>query len=305
VTAVEPQTYYAEQSPVTDPGELGEMLAELPPDPETLQRVARGLVLHYRAEDPAAHGVPDERLTEIDTRYAETMLDRLIELDGRQLTEERPPAKRLLGCCRDFTVLFLAMARQHGIPARARVGFATYFVPGFNVDHEVAEVWDAAASRWRLVDPELWDEHVDPNDGARVDPLDVPRDRFLVAGSAWQACRRGAADPETFLVDPGLDIAETRGWPQVRHNLLQDLAALNKVEMLLWDDWGLLLEDLAARDQELLDHVAEVTIAAGEAFAQVRRLYEDNERLRVPSTVTSFSPAVGEPRRVALKFDPP
>ena len=115
------------------------------------------------------------------------MLNRLFELDERPLTQERTPQTpqtRLLGCCRDFTVLFLSMARHLGTPARARVGFATYFVPDFNLDHEVAEVWDADEARWRLVDPELDDDHIDPNDGVRVDALDVPRDRFLVgAGS--------------------------------------------------------------------------------------------------------------------------
>ena len=299
---MKPQTYYAEQSFVTDPGEIAQRLAELPGDPAALQRAARGLVLHYRADDPAAHAVPEERISEIDTRYAEAMLERIFELDDRQLTEERQPVKRLIGCCRDFTVLFLTMARQHGVPARARVGFATYFVSGFNVDHEVAEVWDAAEARWRLVDAELGDEHVDPNDGAPVNPLDVPRDRFLIAGRAWRACRRGDADPETFLVDPGLDVPVTRGWPQLRHNLVHDLTALNKVEMLLWDDWGLLEEEeLSERDLELLDHVAEVTLAGDEAFSEVRRLYEAEEGLRMPGAVTSYSPTTGAPRTVTLK----
>jgi transglutaminase-like putative cysteine protease len=63
------------------------------------------------------------------------MLERVFELDGRDLADVRPPVKRLIGCCRDFTVLYSAMARQHGIAARARVGFATYFVSGSNVDH--------------------------------------------------------------------------------------------------------------------------------------------------------------------------
>jgi hypothetical protein len=110
------------------------------------------------------------------------MLQRLFELDGRPLTRARPPRTRLLG-------LYLTFARQLGVPARARVGFAAYFIPGLNVDHEVAEVWDAGQGRWRLVDPELGDDHADPTDGSLVDPQDVPRDRFLVAGSARQACR--------------------------------------------------------------------------------------------------------------------
>lgn len=293
---------YADQSAVTDPGAMAARLEDLPRSLAELQRVARGLVLHYRADDPAAHGIPDERLSEIDSRYAETMLERLFELDERSLTEERVPQARLIGCCRDFTVLFLTMTRRLGIPSRARVGFATYFVPAFRVDHEVAEVWDAQSGGWRLIDPELGDEHVDPNDHALVDPLDVPRDRFLVAGAAWRACRRSEADPETFVVAPDLDIEQTRGWPQLRHNLVHDLAALNKVEMILWDEWGLLDEERPSEaDLTLLDRVAEVTDAGSADGA--RRLYETEPRLHVPSVVTSFSLVTeGRPRKVALEL---
>jgi transglutaminase superfamily protein len=293
-------SYWASQSPVTTPGGMSLRLADLPADVAALQRGARGLVIHYRAEDPLAHGIPEARLAEIDSRYAETMLVRLVELDDRPLTEARPPKERLVGCCRDFTVLFLTMAREVGMPARARVGFATYFIPGVNLDHEVAEVWDTDDRRWRLIDAELADDHVDPNDGARIDPLDVPRDRFLVAGTAWQLCRVGEADPETFLVSPDLDLEVTRSWPYLRHNVVHDLAALNKVEMLLWDGWGLVEQDeLAPPDLELLDRVAAATASVDPDLAELRRLYDGEPGLRVPSTVTSYSPLTGQPRLVS------
>jgi Transglutaminase-like superfamily len=293
--------YYRSQSRVTDPGGMSRLLTQAPDDLVRLQRIARGLVIHYRAENPSAHGIPDERLAEIDSRYAETMLTRLVKLDDRPLAEARAPKERLVGCCRDFTVLFLTMARARGIPARARVGFATYFIPGFNLDHEVAEVWDARDRRWRMVDAELDDDHLDPNDCAQVDPLDVPRDRFLVAGEAWQRCRAGEADPETFLVAPDLDVEMTRSWPYLRHNLIHDLAALNKVEMILWDSWGLMENDpLGERSRELLDQVARATAPEQPDLSELRRLYEGEPALRVPATVTSYSPLDGEARAITL-----
>jgi hypothetical protein len=293
--------YYADQSGITDPGAMGHRVAGLPRDLAGLQRVARALVIHYRADDPSSHGISEERFTEIDSRYADTMLARLAELDDRPLAELREPKERLVGCCRDFTVLFLTMARALGIPARARVGFATYFVPNFNIDHEVAEVWDADERCWRLIDPELWDDHIDPNDGARVDPLDVPRDRFLVGGTAWQLCRSGQADPETFVVAPELDVPITRSWPYLCHNLVHDLAALNKVEMILWDTWGLMEGELSEADYALLDRVADTTAGADPELSELRRLYGDEPGLQVPGTVTSYWPLTGEPRAVALR----
>jgi transglutaminase superfamily protein len=301
LTGVEAESlrYYASQSPVTDPGGRPDLLTDLPRDVAALQRAARGLVIHYRADDPLAHGIPEERLREIDSRYAEAMLERLTELDDAPLTEPREPTERLVGCCRDFTVLFLAMARSVGIPARGRVGFASYFMQGFNVDHEVAEVWDPDAERWFLVDAELADEHVDPNDETHIDPLDIPRDRFLVGGAAWQLCRTGDADPEAFVVHPELEIEETRSWPQLRHNLIQDLAAMNKAEMILWDSWGLLRQPLEDRDHELLDRVAELTASTDPDLAELRRVYDD-PLIRVPEAVTSHDPLGGQPREVTL-----
>src|SRR5204863_8789382 len=104
-------------------------------------------------DDPLGKGLPEERLREIDTRYAEAMLSRIAELDPRPVDVERGATERLVGCCRDHTTFFLTLARAAGIPCRARVGFATYFAAGYAVDHEVAEVWDGV--QWRLVDAEL------------------------------------------------------------------------------------------------------------------------------------------------------
>jgi Transglutaminase-like superfamily len=302
--AAESLSYYAGQSRVTEPGAMSDRLSDLPDNLPALRRVARGLVIHYRADNPSAHGISEERLAEIDSRYAETMLARLGELDDRPLTEARPPKERLVGCCRDFTVLFLTIARSLGIPSRARVGFATYFIPGFHLDHEVAEFFDPGKRRWRLVDAELNDDHADPTDGAPIDPLDVPRDRFLVAGSGWHLCRAGEADPETFLVAPELDIEMTRSWPYLRHNLIHDLAALNKIEMILWDSWGLMeQEHLTPRELELLDRVATATASADPDLSQLRRLYQSEPALRVPATVTSYSPATDVPHEVTLRSE--
>jgi len=293
--------YYAGQSAVTDPGRASAQLTGIPTDIAGLHRAAHGLVIHYRAEDPVGrHGFPEARMAEIDSRHAETMLERLAQLADQPPTEPREPQERLVGCCRDFTVLFLAMARSLAIPARARVGFASYFVRDFKLDHELAEVWDSAEDRWRLLDANIGQGHRDPNDGAAIDPLDVPRDRFLVAGAAWQRCRRQEDDPATFVVSPQLELPNTRGWPYLRHNLLQDLAALNKTEMLLWDEWGVAGQpDVDDDDLALLDRLADLTAAADPPLGELRDLFQQ-EPLRVPPVVTSWNPLTGEPRTVAV-----
>ena len=295
--------WYGTQSRVTDPGPFAGRLDAVPPGLAAMQATARQLVFHYRAGgDYAENGIDPGRIAEIDTRYADAMLARLAELAGPPLTAGRPARQRLVGCCRDFTVLFLAIARHQGVPARSRVGFAGYFVPGWFVDHVVAEVWDAGQQRWRLVDPELADGHTGGSDPSPVDPLDVPASRFLTGPRAWRACRACEADPERFAVDPDLKVPGTRGWPYLRHNLVHDLAALTKREMLLWDEWG--LADLDAEpspDQlALLDGLAAATSSPSLTAGQAQELAR-LDGLRVPPVVTSHSPASSTPVQVTLR----
>lgn len=291
---------YTSQSPISDPGEMAGWLSGLPHDFAALRAIARPLVAHYRADDLEAFGIPQERVAEIDTRLAERMLARLHEMDSGLLTPERTPANRLVGCCRDFTLLYLSLLRQAGIPARSRVGFAGYFFPGWFIDHVVAEVWDEATGRWRLIDPQLADVRTDPNDGFPIDTLDIPPDRFLVAGMAWKSCRSGELSPERFVVDPNLDIPVTRGWLQLRHNLVQDLASLTKREMILWDTWGILGDDPVTDDSlPLLDGIASVTSNPDVTYADASALYEREPGVQVPPQVMSFNMLANEPRLVA------
>ena len=86
-------------------------------------------------------------------RYAGALLGLLLQRGDPALDRDRPPSERVVGCCRDAAVVFLALARAKGLPARARVGFAAYLVPGWLIDHVVAEVRDETEGRWRVVDP--------------------------------------------------------------------------------------------------------------------------------------------------------
>lgn len=291
------QDFYATQSAITGPGPWAERLDALPGDLRALKDAANQLVFHYRADgDWTEHGIAPERITEIDTRYADRMFARIFALSDAPLGASRRANQRLVGCCRDFTVFFIALCRHKGIPARERVGFAAYFDPGWKVDHVVAEVWDENERRWRLVDAELGDGFVDATDGTTLDPLDLPRDRFLVGSEAWRMARAGEADAARFVVAPDLDIPQTRGWPYLLHNLVHDLAAMNKEEMILWDAWGLMDSDdpLTTAQLAMLDETARVMNAPEPSVAELRRLYERDE-LRVPEVVTSYTSVVENP----------
>ncbi|GAA5083173.1 transglutaminase-like domain-containing protein [Nocardia iowensis] len=292
-------TFYATQSRFSDPGTLADWAGAVDPDAAVLRAVASGLVFHFRGMGD--HGFPPERRAEIDLRYAEDIFARLYELNPAPVRTERAPIERVVGCCRDFTLLLVAMARGHGIPARSRTGFATYLVPGWAVDHTIAEVWDAEQRRWRLMDPQFAPGYLDPTDGAELDVLDVPSDRFLVAADAWAACR-GGADPERFVVSPDQPAPFLRGWPYLMHNLVLDLAALNKYEMILWDLWGPLntTARVDSRTMAEMDALSALLRDSRIGIDCIRGAFEDR-RLRVPSVIRTVTPFDGVPRQVVLR----
>lgn len=289
--------FYATQSPFSDPGAMASLLDEIPNDIRAIRKAAKTLVFHYRGDgDWDENGIGAERIAEIDLRYAERMFGRLQELSGGPLGSPRQPNQRMVGCCRDFTLLFVSMLRHKGIPARSRVGFAGYFFADWNVDHVVAEVWDADEQRWRLIDPEIGERHTDPTDNVALDAMDLPRDRFIAGPQAWLACRTGEDDPERYLVSPWLEIPDTRSWPYLLHNLIHDLASLNKREMLLWEDWGYTEAWNKLSDDDLaeMDRTAEAMTAPDATSEALRTLY-DREGFRVPEVVTSYTSAVEKP----------
>lgn len=298
---MDPLAYYTTQSPITDPGEHMGLFADLPGTIDGLCRVVHGVYIHYMEGEMYDYEIPEERLPEINSRYVEKMLTRIVALDARPLTEPRPPEKRLVGCCRDAATLFCAMARHQGIPTRARVGFAAYFTepgPDFNDSHEIAEVWDSSEKCWRLVDPERDGLSIQKNN-IQFDVHDVPRDQFLVAGKAWQMCRTGEVDPNRFGL---FGFGDMKGLWFIRGNLILDLAAQNKRELLLWDSWGLMSKDMETYTKEewrLLDKVAVLTQAGNEAFTEMRTIYEEEAGLKVPRMVKCYNP-VGEPLEVTL-----
>jgi len=277
--------YYAEPGRMTDPGPYGALFDALPRDLPSLVEALQGVMVHIFWAGSYGLTLTDERQAEVQLRRVDVQLARIVELDDRPLTEARPPERRLVGNCRDFSVMLTAILRHQGVPARARCGFGTYFIPGHYEDHWVCEYWDAAQSRWVLVDAQL-DEHMLEVLKPDFDPLDTPRDRFIVGGTAWQLCRSGAADPDDF------GIFDMKGIEFVRGDLLRDFLAFSKQEILPWDGgWGYMVE-LEPEQVEpvyaLMDRVAALIVAADasvseEDTAAIRALYAQDAGFHAPA----------------------
>jgi hypothetical protein len=274
-TSGEPMTYYGTPGPMTDPGDLAALLDGLPADVPELVSVVQGLLVHiYWAERQGL--VPsDERKNEVQIRNVAAKLARIRQLDDRPLTRPRPLEKRLVSNCRDFSVVLCAFLRHHRIPARARCGFGTYFLPGRYEDHWVVEYWDGNTGRWVMADAQL-DAFQREALSIQFDPLNLPPGRFISAGQAWQMCRAGTTEPELF------GIFDMHGLWFVRGNLIRDFLALNKIEILPWDGgWGFLSEE--EPDGDLMDRVALLTLGGDSAFTDLRATFEADGRFHPPS----------------------
>lgn len=266
---------------MTRAGRLAHRLLELPRELPELARAVQGLLLHEHWAPAYGVTLSDERRRGSQLRSTDEMLASLVAQDARSLALPRPLDTRQVGVCRHFAVLTAAALRAHGVPARARCGFGAYFISGQFEDHWVCEHWNAAERRWVQSDTQL-----DALQLAALrpdfDPLDVPRDRFLIAGDAWARCRAGELDGKSF------GIADLRGLWFVAGNVVRDAAALCNAEMLPWDVWGGMLQPLDAASGEtlaFLDGLAELTRHPDACFDELRALYASDARLRVPAVV--------------------
>lgn len=191
---------------------------------------------------------------------------------------------RFSGNCRHFAVLTVALLRHVGVPARARCGFSSYFEPDKWVDHWIVEHHDR--NRWVQLDPQV-DDHQRQATGLDADPTDLPAGLFLSAGAAWLACRAGEQDGDRF------GIMDEWGQWFIKGNIVRDLAALNKIEMLPWDGWSNLEGPVTSPDDlAVLDEVAELTVSND--LTQVRNRYETDDRLRAKAKVMRFFPELVE-----------
>ena len=289
-----PQEYYQRCGTMTALGAHAAEFSALPGDLASLCEVIQGVLIH-RDIAPFLYSL---KLSEEDRdngniRPMAQMLTRIHALDARPLTIAREPGHRLPSVCRHFSLMLCAILRDRGIPARPRCGFGAYFEPGKFIDHWVCEYWNAGDARWILVDAQL-DAVQRKAFNVDFNPLDVPHDRFIIAGDAWNQCRSGRADAGRF------GIFDMHGLRFIAANVVRDLASLNRMEMLPWDVWGLMnMNDAALTDEKkaLLDRVAALTLAGDDSFAEVRAIYDSDDRLRVPPVV--FNALRNAPEKIA------
>jgi len=268
---------YRTPAGMSDAGRHAAAIDSLPCDVAALARVVQGLMIHEHIAPVYGVALSAEQHAQAHLRSVDQILTSLTARDPRPLSTARLPAERQVGVCRHFTLLHVAMLRRHGVAARARCGFGAYFEKGKFLDHWVSEYWHETRQAWVLADAQL-DDRQRGLFKIGFDPLDVPRDQFLVAGDAWHLARTGKADPQAF------GILDMHGLWFIAGNVVRDLAALNSREMLPWDVWGAMPRTDGELDLAFIDRLAPLSAEPETHFGELRALAKD-PRLAVPGTV--------------------
>ena len=260
--------YFAAPGPTTDFARHADSVAELPSDPDALGQIVRGVMLHdWMATVRGIEFTPERNGMHIVGAAA--IVTRILEIEPGSLYVKRPVERRMIGFCYHFALLHCALLRAKGVAARTRCGFANYFETEKWIDHWVVEYWDG--DHWHLHDPQIGRD-------------DLTADNFHDGIVAWKLCRAGEADPAVH------GNGELWAWDELRGSLVNDIGALNKVEVGNWN-WCDLLES-EPLDQPNppvdadLDALAEIA-SGDDAFSSLREAFQREASIQPPKDVIS------------------
>jgi hypothetical protein len=87
-------------------------------------------------------------------------------------------------------------------------------------------------------------------------------------------CRESGLDPDLF------GIFDMKGLYFVAGDLIRDFLALNKIEILPWDDWGYIsAPPIPEEDLPILDQIADLTVGGDNSHKTILELFEKDHRL--------------------------
>ena len=197
--------------------------------------MVRNLLIHYRGGGIEFTG---DRLEEINHRWVDAMLATDQRRNGTPLATPANRSTASSAAAGTTPADVVSALRHKGIPARSRVGFGDYFADGFNHDHVVVEYWNG--DRWVMFDAQM-----EPAEHRGFDVHDMPPRAVPIGGGGVAGRSAPATSTATCSARPRR--CPVRGGWFIRDYVFLQLAHLQGDELLLWDGWGEMADDLRRR----------------------------------------------------------
>lgn len=113
---------------------------------------------------------------------------------------------------------------------------------------------------------------------------------FLTAGESWLKYRKENIDPNKF------GVLHIKGSGLIKANIIRDIFALSKVELLPWDSgWGVLgkgiYESVSEEEKPYFDKLSRVSSKA--SSAEIHKIFHEDEQVKFPPNWNyAFSPSI-------------
>lgn len=271
--------FYRKHGVMTEIKTMKHMVTDLPKDIESIVTMVQNILLHQHWAKSYGLEIEDKRREEPWLRSVEEKLIYLNKLGYSHVLDKKELKDKMIGICRDFSVMAAAFCREVGIPARARCGFATYFEEGKYIDHWVLEYWNEDKKRWIMVDAQLDDFQREKLD-ISFNSLDVDEKYFITGPRAWMMCREGKVDPELF------GIFQWWGYDYLRCNLILDANSLLKIPMQPWDGWEgykkLPISEWTEKDYLVMDQLSKYILQVDDDLDALYTFIDQHDKIKVP-----------------------
>lgn len=290
--------FYRKTSLFTDLGLYTNFAKNLPDDIEELCLLLRNQIIHpfdlkdeeERNNSESFYGdmtkIPRTSLI-FENDLFPTAIGMLAELLRRNpnFTIERKIEDKIHVCCRETSILLIAILKAKNISARARCGF-THFVSEIDGagDHWLVEYYDELSKRWVLVDPTMcYDEETLEYFKIDYSLIDMPRNKFNFAAEAYLGLRNGKYKTKDIYC---FSKPKTFGIKAAINELFYDFHSLMNDEILFCQSPKYLKDsnyELSDEEYTELDKLARLMLEPDKNFETLKYIWENNEKFRIIS----------------------
>jgi len=275
--------YYSDHSVFSYPGVYLNIYQKIPHNIILLRDYCSRFFLHAKLASAEYINEFYDSICFYNTRSIQTFL-RYKFSNNFHLDYKKRNCNRPVGICRDSALLMCSILRSRKIPARLRVGFASYYHDRFWVDGFALELYNEMLKRWNVVDVAINDEIFSKfNISKKINFNCLSASDFMTASQAWVMIRQDRINPILFRSGNyfGLSI--------VRNRMIQDLFCLLKIEPLLWDLWGIMLS-IEKNNVNFFDKLANLLINYDDDVKILTDFLDLNPAIQITDEILEDSP---------------